>query len=508
MQSLAYFASSKGLRVGGSDLSLSAKQKEAFQKYKIVLHSQDEIESLEGYDAFVFSSAIPENHPQRKYADSQASLKNIALLHRMDFLNLCMQESAHSFAIAGTHGKSSSTAMMAWLFLQWGLKPHLILGARPLFLEQSFYLGSGELGLYESDESDGSFLKSRADLRLVLNIDEDHLEHYGTMDRLKEAFETFCKEGKLLALNVNDPILREIGRKPQIAARSVFFSFWETKEEMQEYLQTEGGRGLAHYTGYLGERNEAKKDTGIPASSPIELFVFRASQKEKAPLLLGQLELKLLPGLHFVGNALGVLALALEARERGFLPKLPASPSFSRSIEIMRHFPGLERRLEYLGKFQGARVYDDYAHHPTEIEAALEGLQKLQPETGRQGRLIAIFQPHRYSRTAKLYASLARALSHADTILLLPLYSAGEKPLDGISAELIYKSMDKDQVPCFLLEKEEVIEALVGLKLQAEDLILALGAGNISQILRKNLEKRKDFVPLRKAQGLRRNWRL
>ena len=226
MQPLAYFANSKGLKVGGSDIALSAKQKEAFKKHNIEIHNQTETELLRKYDSIVYSSAISKEDPQRSYAAKLSSLKNVRLLHRMDFLNLCMQECLQSFAVAGTHGKSSSTAMLAWLLLQCGLKPHVILGARPLYLEQSFHLGSGQLGLYESDESDASFLKSQANLRLVLNIDADHLEYYGTMEKLTEAFRVFCEGAKLLALNLNDPILEKIGSSSQIACRSIFFSYW------------------------------------------------------------------------------------------------------------------------------------------------------------------------------------------------------------------------------------------------------------------------------------------
>ena len=483
MQPLAYFAKAKGLRVGGSDSALSLKQKEAFQKQNIALHNQAQTEHLKDYDTIVYSSAISEEHPQRSYAAKQSSLENIGLLHRMDFLNLCMQECSQSFAVAGTHGKSSSTAMLAWLLLECGLDPHVILGARPLFLEQSFHLGSGQLGLYESDESDGSFLKSQANLRLLLNIDEDHLEHYGTMRKLTEAFHNFCEGAKLLALNLNDPILEKISHVPQIACRSVFFSCWQNIGQMQEYLARSASKpkALAHYTAYFIDEMDAS----------LELFVRR---DYKYPLPLGRLKLKL-AGSHFARNALGVLALALEAQKQSFIKladtSTPRPAVTSRFVKIMNAFPGLERRLERIGSFQGAPIYDDYAHHPTEIRAALQALRGI---LAVKGRIIALFQAHRYSRTASLYASLAEALELAEEVFLLPLYAAGEKALDGVSAELIYNAMRQSQTHCHLIGEEDL--GTIFLKVHPEDIIVALGAGSVSQLLRQSLGVRKGFIPI------------
>ena len=497
MQPLAYFANSKGLTVGGSDSALNSKQKEAFQKQKIRVHEQTETEHLRDYDTVVYSSAISKEHPQRNYAVQQSSLKKLRLLHRMDFLNLCMQECSQSFAVAGTHGKSSSTAMLAWLLLECGLDPHIILGARPLFLEQSFHLGSGQAGLYESDESDGSFLKSQANLRLVLNIDEDHLEYYGTISKLREAFYSFCEGAELLALNTNDPFLEEISRSPQIAHRSVFFSCCQDADQMQTCLSSSAAKPLAHYTAYFIDER----------SSSLELFVSREQGKERAPLSLGRLKLKL-PGSHFASNALGVLALVLEAQKRSLISLSDASAAslavsdttaavntkagaMQHFVEIMNSFPGLERRLEQIGTLQGVPVYDDYAHHPTEIRAAL---QALRGRLGAGGRIIALFQAHRYSRTASLYASLAEALGLADEVFLLPLYAAGEKALDGVNAGLIYNTMRQAQVHCHLLEEQELGTAF--LKAGPKDIIIGLGAGSVSQLLRQSLKNREGFVPL------------
>ena len=199
---------------------------------------------------------------------------------------------------------------------------------------------------------------------------------------------------------------------------------------MQEYFAGNKPKALAHYTGYF-----------IAESDVLEVFVSRNCEQEKTPLSLGQLKLKL-PGRHFAMNALGVLALALEAQRHSFIALPDSSISIStlgpRFIEIMNAFPGLERRLEQIGNFQGAPVYDDYAHHPTEIRAVL---QALRGRISREGRIIAIFQAHRYTRTASLYPALAEALALADEVFLLPLYAAGEKALDGINVRLIYAAM-------------------------------------------------------------------
>ena len=480
MKPLAYFARQKGMKVAGSDRSLQPEQKKILEQAGILAYQDPLPERLKNFDAIVYSSAVASDHPEKRAALEQTSsllgttssfpVKK-AIFHRMDFLNFCMRECKHQFAIAGTHGKTSTSSMLSWLLLSCNLKPHIIVGGRPLFLRYQnkqiigSYLGKGNLGVYETDESDGSFLKSEAESRLILNIDRDHLENYGCFDSLQKAFSQFClhENSRLIVLHSNLLDLSEFSKifsqQSSKEKKIFFFSTEEKYDKIRPYCR-----------GRFSQDIEGK----------ISMKVFYRDQ-----LLERELNLKI-QGKPFYENALGVLTLFLTARDHGFLSNYGDLPPVDDMIEILNNFPGVERRMEMIGKFNGAPIYDDYGHHPIEIEAVIKALQT---QLRKKGKLIVIFQPHRYSRTEQFYADFAKVLCLADRVFVLPIYPAGEKEKIGTSSELILKeiySISTDTSAKLLCEDElaSVLEIL-----EPEDICIGMGAGSISKLLRSSLKK-------------------
>ncbi len=473
MEPLARFAVRAGYTVHGSDPGITPEKLRKLEGEGVVVHRQHDAAHLQaGYDLVVYSSAIATDHVEREAARRLADERKLRLLHRMDFLNLCFADCPEALCVAGTHGKTSSSSMVGWVLRGLDLAPHILVGGRPLYLPGGVEYGAGRTGVYETDESDGSFLKARARLRLILNVDHDHLEHYGNFANLSRSFGEFAAGGALTVYNAGDAHLAGAVRAAGLTSRDTIFTYAaaDAREVAPE----------RHYAGeFLGESDRLRVIT--PGDS-------RAA---------GELELRM-PGRHFAGNALGVFALIDASVRRGFLSCPDYRPE--RSIELLNAFPGVERRMELLGQFQGARYYDDYGHHPTEIRAVLAAFRRRLEEPGK---LLAVFQPHRYSRTAEHYAAFARALSGADRLFLLPLYSAGEQPRPGVGSELIAEELERlrmagEAVPETKLLTSNDAAAFAGIAAAASpgDVVACLGAGDISGSVRAFLGQRtQDDVP-------------
>ncbi len=479
MEPLAYFARQKGMKVAGSDHSLKPEQKKILEQADISAYQEPLPERLENFDAIVYSSAVGADHPEKKAALEQMNSlsgktssfsSQKAIFHRMDFLNFCMRGCEHQFAIAGTHGKTSTSSMMSWLLLGCKLEPHIIIGGRPLFLRYKSkqtigsYFGKGNLGVYETDESDGSFLKSEAENRLILNIDRDHLDNYGCFDSLQKAFSKFCfhENSRLLVLHSNLFELSEffkIFSKKISAEKKIFvFSTEEKSHKIKPYCRGE-------FT--------------VDKHGEISMKVFYREQPLKRELRLK------MPGRHFCENALGVLTLFLAARDNNVFSSYGDLPPIDDMIDILNNFPGVQRRMEIVGRFNGAPIYDDYGHHPVEMEAVLKALQTQLP---KKGNLLVIFQPHRYSRTEQFYSDFAKALCLANRVFLLPIYPAGEQEKVGINSELILKEIHSisPNTSAQLLCENDLSSVLTSLK--PNDIGIGMGAGSISRLLRSSIK--------------------
>lgn len=461
MAPLALFAARAGVRVAGADPGVSAARRRELESAGIAVFAEHNPALIDDYEAVVYSSAIASDHPDRQRAAGRAAAGQLALMHRMDFLSALMEDAKLAFCVAGTHGKTSTSSLIGWALTELGLDPHIVVGGKPLYLPDGFRRGGGLSAIYETDESDGSFLRARAPHRLALNIDHDHLEHYGDFGRLCRAFEDFLAAGETIALNYCDPELARIGRAlarsdSGFAGRQLAFAALAPGEPAPAVPET-----VTYYEG----RFEGQSD---------RLRLRRGAED------LGVIELKL-PGRHFASNAAGAVALLSGALE----PAGRANPE--RLFAALASFPGVERRVEYLGERSGVAVFDDYGHHPTELRAVLTALRSR--ANARGGRLFALFQPHRYTRTASLYAEFAAALALADQVFLWPIYPSGEAPLPGVSASLIaqaYRSAahagEADRAELVELETGDAASVFAGAR--AGDVVALLGAGDISSRVR------------------------
>ncbi|MEQ9363780.1 MAG: cyanophycin synthetase [Leptospirales bacterium] len=430
----------------------------------------------------VYSSAIAPEHVERTRARSLAEGGALRLMHRMDFLNDCFRLSPEALCVAGTHGKTSSSSMLGWVLLGLGLDPHIIVGGRPLYLPDGVRCGAGRTGVCETDESDGSFLKANPELRLVLNIDHDHLEHYGDFAALCAAFARFVGAGRLCLLNAADPQLREIGASHGRDQNSHRIYYYHALDPPTDQVESVASTEFAWDSD--GYPPPDRSYVGRFAANSDSMQVTRPGESGA----VGALQLKM-PGRHFAGNALGVFALIDQAVSQKLLDCPDYDPR--RALELLCEFPGVERRMEFLGRRSGAAVYDDYGHHPTEIEAVIAACRV---RLGA-GRLLAVFQPHRYTRTAALYREFAAALRGADRVYLLPLYTAGEAPIEGVDTALIARELgdaNPDASPGARLfsgesPRGELLQSAfdaIFAEARPGDLVVCLGAGDISAGIR------------------------
>lgn len=390
---------------------------------------------LAGVHAVVYSSAIPQSHPELAAARARAAVDGeFRVYHRMEFLKALTSSHETRIGIAGTHGKTSSTSLAGWVLLDLGLDPLIFAGGRPLYLPGGMRAGKGP-AVIETDESDGSFLQSGANARLVLNVDRDHLDYYGSQEALEDAFGRFATEVPISVVNGDDPALKD--------------------------------RGISFTT----QGNPSSMYQGVFEGELDELTVFRRADSGSL-LRLGTIAL-LLPGRHFAVNALGVFALLDRMMQSGMIPPFSAD----RIFDAMRRFPGVERRLEKIAEILGAPVYDDYGHHPSEIEAVLRAVRLRHKDK----RIAVIFQPHRYTRTRDLAEDFARSLALADECMILPLYSAGETPIPGIDSALIAKHMQGKGS----LASAEDVEARLRSPGASDCVWIFQGAGDVSAIGRR-----------------------
>lgn len=439
MLPLARLALTRGYLVSGSDAKLSSAALEELRGQGIQAFGPPDSTRIED-GLVVYSTAISETHPERQRAVELEKQGRVELLHRMDFLNKLVSHCSMRLGMAGTHGKTSSTALAGWMLIQLQKEPLIIAGGRPLYLDRAIRNGQ-TVAVFETDESDGSFLKSNATHRLILNADQDHLNFYGNFENLQNAFLEFAVKGSGTGVifNAGDSGLVPLRNSTGLAG----YRIYENKEQC---LQSQ-----VFLAGYFPDSDDTLEfRIRWPESrmQEMDFYRFRLS----------------VPGRHFASNALGVLGLLLLA-----FPDLDIDDC----IEAMGSFPGTERRLECLGEYKGIPVYDDYGHHPSEIVAVLDALAQRFP--GHEIRVI--FQPHRYTRTRELATEFASSLAHADRVYLLPLYSAGEEPLDGVDSSLIANQMPENCTATLLDDPGQVFET----EIDGPSIVLFLGAGDVSQ---------------------------
>lgn len=428
MCALARILIEKGITVSGSDVSDSAVLQELRNKGAAVFIGHKR-ENINNADVLVVSSAIGMDNPELQEAKS----RDLPIFHRSDVLAAIFKW-GKGIAVAGAHGKSTTSAMIGQIFHVAKMDPTIVLGGFTDYLKGNSCLGHGEHIIAEADESDGSFLKFATFLSVVTNIEDDHLDHYGTVENIRKAFVEFLnhvtyKDGGAIVCIDSEGVQAIL---PQIKKKVISF-------------------GINNSAEYRAVNKRYEKQNML-----FDVYHY----KEK----LGTVSLQI-PGIHNVRDALGAIVVALYC-----------GISFETSVKALSVFSGVKRRFQTKMKEHGVWIVDDYAHHPTEIAATL----KAAKEMGRH-RVICAFQPHRYSRTKLLREEFSEAFIDADVLFFTDIYVAGESPIQGIDGTLIpnlVKRRFPDKPINYVKNVEDLPKELYKV-IKPDDMLITMGAGNI-----------------------------
>ncbi len=411
-------------------------------------HSSDH---LDGVDLVVKSSAIAEDNAEIRAARE----RGITVVRRAEMLGELMRLK-YGIAVAGTHGKTTTTSLIGTLLTECGLDPTVIVGGRMRVLGTGARIGKSDYLVAEADEFDRSFLRLMPILAIVTSIDSDHLDTYGDLEAIREAFVDFAGRvpffGQII-LCLDDPNIQKI--LPQLTGN--------------HRVVTYGLSPQADLAAHDLKASPSGCTFAVTAADPGRAGGARTEQ------LLGSIETPM-PGRHNVCNALAAVAVG---RALGL--------DFERIAEALRTFGGVHRRFERIGLWRGAAVIDDYAHHPTEVAATLQAARQAFP----RGRIVAIFQPHLFTRTRDLYADFAGSLMEADVAIVTAIYPSREAPIAGVSGEDVVAAArrrgHRQVTYCadWTAVPEHLEERLGGRSLGAGDVILTLGAGDIYQLARR-----------------------
>ncbi|MCK4911878.1 MAG: UDP-N-acetylmuramate--L-alanine ligase, partial [Thermodesulfovibrionales bacterium] len=424
MSGIAEVLKNLGYEVTGSDIRATATT-ERLAGLGIKVHIGHEALNVEGAHVVVVSSAVKDDNPEVV----EAAKRHIPVIPRAEMLAE-LGRLKYSLLVAGSHGKTTTTSLLSTILAHAGLDPTVVIGGKLKALGTNAVLGSGEFLVAEADESDGSFLKLNPTVGIVTNIDREHMDYFRDMDTLKEAFLTFMNNVPFYGLSVvcvDDPNVKDL--VPEVHRKLLTYGFSED-----------------------AELRAANVEQGFMKQS-FEAFLRGVS--------IGRFELPV-PGRHSVLNCLATIAVSMEL-------KVPVE----KIREALKGFEGIQRRMEFKGEGHGVRVYDDYGHHPTEITATLEAARGA----FSGGRLIVVFQPHRYSRTQDLMDEFAQSFGSADKVVLLDIYAASEQPIEGVDSKALAAQMDKGLVE-YATSMQEAVQ-MVCQKAKQGDMVLTLGAGNV-----------------------------
>ena len=428
MSGLAEVLLTMDYRVSGSDLARSevTDRLEALGATVVLGHRPENVDEA---DLVVHSSAIGPNNPERR----RARTRGIAVLGRGEMLAEIMRL-RRGIAVAGTHGKTTTTSLIGHLLERAGLDPTVIVGGRLKKIGSNALLGKGDYLVAEADESDGSFLDLSPRIAVITNIDREHLDHYKSLLHVRRAFAKFMRRVPFYGLAVvcgDDPNVRAI--LPQMRKRVLTYGFGEDNRLRASEVKVNG-----------------LDQTFTVVSAGETLGRARVS----------------LPGKHNVLNALACIAVGLEV---GIDPRS--------CLAALDGFEGVGRRFEVHPEVEGVVRVDDYGHHPTEIAATLAATRSVFPDR----RLVVLFQPHRFTRTQALAREFAEVLAKVDVLCLTDIYPGGEIPRAGVDTELILGPLRslRDTDAIHLPTESDVLRTLPGL-LRAGDVLLTLGAGSVS----------------------------
>jgi UDP-N-acetylmuramate--alanine ligase len=438
MSGIARLLLAKGIAVTGSDLkhSRGLDQLREAGAQVFVGHRADHVENP---DATIVSSAIPQDNPELRAAVAAG----IPLVSRAQALAALMR-GHRTVAVAGTHGKTTTTSMISVMLSRMGLDPSFVIGGDLNESGSGAGSGAGDVFVAEVDESDGSFLVFDPDIAVVTNIEADHLDHFGSQSEVEAAFAAFAGQaGTVVACWDDQGVRRALG------------------SEISKLLRY----------GREGEVDLLIEDEDLSAEGSRSTFSVHGSRVEVRLVV---------PGPHNVLNAAAAIGVAA-------LLELPLDDA----AKALASFSGVHRRFERLGTFGGAVVVDDYAHHPTEVSATL-----LTARLSGSERVVAVFQPHRYTRTEAMWRQLGESLREADLIVLTDVYAAGESPIPGITGKLVVDAA-AEAAPgkrIVYLPKRSEIAPFLAREIRNGDLVLTLGAGDITMVGDETLGRLREAV--------------
>lgn len=442
MSGIAEILHKSGYTVRGSDLSDNANVKRLRAQGVPVFIGQQE-DQVADAAVVVISTAVPPNNPELKAARQL----NLPVVHRAEMLAEIMRLKP-SIAIAGSHGKTTTTSLLAHVMDVAGWDPTVVSGGIINTYGTNARLGSGKWVVVEADESDGSFIKLPATVSVITSIDLEHMDHYGSADKLYDSFVTFLRNLPFYGLGilcVDHPVVCDL-------AQNV------TDRRLVTYGLVEGAEILAANVGVT------------PRASTFDLQLsgrainLKGAQNQASNFYAG-FTIPLL-GEHNIQNALATIAVALE---------LGIQPDIIR--QGLASFEGVRRRFTRVGEARGLTVIDDYAHHPVEIEYTLKAAQVAAP-----GKVIAVLQPHRYSRLQHLFNDFCRCVSQADYVIVAPVFAAGESPIEGYDHHSLAEGIAKaGHGAVMTLDNPEELADLVARLGQSGDYVVCMGAGSVTQ---------------------------
>lgn len=430
MSGIAEILLNLGFQVSGSDLRATPAT-ERLERLGATVHLGHRPEQVLGADVVVYSSAVTAANPEI----AEARRLRIPVVRRADMLAELMRLK-YGIAVAGSHGKTTTTSLVAAVLAEGGLDPTVLVGGRVLATGTNAILGRGEYLVAEADESDGTFLRLTPTIAVVTNVDFEHVDFYADLPALREAFAAFLDRVPFYGtcvLCVDDPEVRAL--IPRLDRKVITY-------------------GLAADATVRA----VPEATGGDAPPSARLIAYG---RELGPLRLQ------VRGVHNLVNALAAAAVGMEL-----------GVSFGQIQAALAGFAGVGRRFEERGEHGGVRVVDDYGHHPTEIGATL----RVARGTGR--RVLVLFQPHRYTRTARFVQEFADALAAADAVALLPVYAASEPPLPGVDSESIVRALaEKGARGATIVPDLDGALSWLDATAAPGDLLLTLGAGDIGRLV-------------------------
>jgi UDP-N-acetylmuramate--alanine ligase len=454
MSGIAEVLLNLGYKVSGSDLKSSAVT-QRLAGLGAVIFEGHQAENVAGAEVVVTSSAIAPDNPEV----TEAHKLHVPVIQRAEMLAELMRLK-YGIAVAGMHGKTTTTSMVAAVLAAGGLDPTVVVGGRVDAMGSNARLGKSQYLVAEADESDRSFLKLTPILSVVTNIDREHMDCYRNMRDVKKTFLEFMDRvpfyGMVVACN-DDPLLRRL--LPEVQRRTVTYGTRRGSDFLIK-IPALGESQTAH--------SVAENATGV--GHPLSRFNVRYRGDD-----LGEFTLHV-PGMHNVLNATAAVAVGV---------------GLDVNVEAIRHaldqFRGVDRRFQLRGRAAGVSVIDDYGHHPTEIKATLAAARQC-----GFGRIHVIFQPHRYTRTRDLMEEFRSAFGDADSLLVLDIYAASEKPIEGITGEVLAQRIaESGKKAQYSASFADAVNA-AATAAHDGDMILTLGAGSVSQLGPMILERLRE----------------